>query len=83
MDDAVLQSVPIDRLLPETDFPARQVHAYLPAAVAPLEQRLMRLWGLSAVEVRHQLWANLKTIAIASGAIEMISDEFATRLLAV
>jgi hydroxyethylthiazole kinase-like sugar kinase family protein len=39
--------------------------------------------GLSAVEVSHQLWANLKTIAVASGAIDLVSDELADRLIAV
>jgi TatD DNase family protein len=83
MADAILQSVPVDRLLPETDFPARQVHARLPGAVASLERRLSRLWGRTVIEVRHQLWANLKAIAVASGAIEAVSDELADRLLAL
>jgi TatD DNase family protein len=83
MSDAILQAIPMDRLLPETDFPARQVRARLPGEVAPLEQRLSRLWDLSKVEVRHQLWVNLKAIAIASGALDVVSDELADRLLAV
>lgn len=83
MSDAILQAAPIDRLLPETDFPAGQVRARLPGAVTPLEQRLSRLWGLSVVEARHQLWANLKTIAITSGAIDAVSDELADKLLSV
>lgn len=83
MSDAILQAAPMERVLPETDFPARQVGARLPGAVAPLEQRLSRLWGLSTVEVRHQLWANLKAIAIASGTLDVVSDELADRLLAV
>lgn len=83
MSDTLLEAVPMDRLLPETDFPARQVRAHLPGSVTSLEQRLSRLWGLSAVEVRHQLWANLKTIAIVSGTIDVVSEELASRLLAV
>jgi TatD DNase family protein len=83
MSDAILQAIPVDRLLPETDFPARRARARLPGAVAPLEQRLSRLWGLTETEVRHQLWANLKAIAIASGALDIVSDELADRLLAV
>jgi TatD DNase family protein len=83
MNDASLEGVPIDRLLPETDFPARQVRAHFPGAVAPLEQRLARLWGITEVEVRQQLWRNLKSIAIASGAIDTLSDQLADRLLAV
>ena len=82
MSDAILQAVPIDGLLPETDFPARQVGAHIPGAIAPLEKRLCGIWGRSAVEVRQQLWTNLKTIAIASGAIDVVSEELADRLVA-
>jgi TatD DNase family protein len=83
MNDALVRAIPADRTLPETDFPARQTRAQLPGALAPLEQRLARLWELPEVEVRHQLWANLKAIAIASGALDAFSDELADRLLAV
>lgn len=83
MSDAILRTIPADRLLPETDFPARQAHARLPGAVAPLEQRLSRLWDLTETEVRHQLWTNLKAIAIASGALDIVSEGLADRLLAV
>ena len=83
MSDALIQAIPKDRLLPETDFPARQTRAKLPGAVSPLEHRLSRLWELPEPEVRHRLWANLKTIAITSGALDGFSDELADRLLAV
>ena len=82
MSDALIQAIPTDRLLPETDYPARQTRAKLPGAVSPLEQRLSRLWGLPEPEVRHRLWANLKAIAITSGALDGFSDELADRLLA-
>jgi TatD DNase family protein len=83
MSDAIIQAIPIDRLLPETDFPARQPRARLPGAVAPLEHRLSRLWLIPVAEVRHQLWANLKAIAMASGALDLVSDELADRLIAI
>lgn len=83
MSDDLIQAIPMDRLLPETDFPARQSRAKLPGAVSPLEQRLSRLWGLPLAEVRHRLWANLKAISIASGALDSFSDELADRLIAV
>jgi TatD DNase family protein len=83
MSDTILQAVPMSRMLPETDFPARQVQARLPGAIAPLEQRLSRLWELSVVAVRNQLWTNLKAIAVASGAIDRFSEELADRLLAI
>ena len=83
MSDALIQAIPTDRLLPETDYPARQTRAKLPGAAFPLEQRLSRLWGLPEPEVRHRLWANLKAIAMTSGALDSFSDELADSLLAV
>jgi TatD DNase family protein len=83
MSDALIQAIPTDRLLPETDYPARQTGAKLPAAVSLLEQRLSQLWGLPEPEVRHRLWANLKAVAITSGALDGFSDELADRLLSV
>ena len=80
MSDALIQAIPTDRLLPETDYPARQTRVKLPGAVSPLEHRLSRLWGFPEPEVRHRLWANLKTIAITNGALDGFSDELADRL---
>ena len=70
-------------MLPETDFPARQVRARLPGAIAGLEEKLAALWGISISDVRTQLWRNLKTIAVSSGAIETLPDDLADTLLAV
>lgn len=83
MSVSILRAMPMERVLPETDFPARQVPAKLPGAVTPLEQRLSELWDLTAIQVRHQLWRNLKTIAVSSGAIEAFSDELADKLIAL
>jgi len=83
MSDALIRAIPTDRLLPETDYPARQTGAKLPGAVSLLEQRLSHLWGLPEPEVRHRLWANLKAIAISSGALDGFADELADRLLSV
>ncbi|MDP2774800.1 MAG: TatD family hydrolase [Nocardioides sp.] len=83
MDDDLLRSLPMNRVLPETDFPAKQVRARVPGAIVPLEERLARLWARSTVDVRYQLWHNLKSITIESGAIERVSDEWADRLIAI
>lgn len=83
VNDTILQAVPFDRMLPETDFPARQVRAHVPGGVSPLEKRLSQIWKIPEVEVRHQLWSNLKAIAVASGAIDTVSDDLADTLLAV
>lgn len=83
MDDELLESLPMDRVLPETDFPAKQVRARVPGDVVPLEKRLAHMWATSAVHARHQLWHNLKSITIESGAIERVSNEWADRLIAI
>lgn len=83
MSDETLLAIPRDRLLPETDFPARRVRADRPGATLSLEQTLARLWDSSAAHVRWQLWTNLRTIAVESGAIDAISEELADRLLAL
>lgn len=83
MNDELLVAMPRHRVLPETDFPARQPRAKLPGETKPLEERLARIWHASDDEVRHQLWVNLKQLAIASGAIDTVSDSLADILLAV
>jgi TatD DNase family protein len=83
MSDALLIAIPRHRVLPETDFPARQVRAGLPGETRPLESRLARIWGLSENEVRHLVWVNLKQLAMASGAIDSVSDVLADALLIV
>jgi TatD DNase family protein len=83
MNEELLLAMPRDRVLPETDYPARQVHARLPGQTKSLETRLARIWHLPEDEIRHLLWANLKQLAIESGAIDSVSDSLADVLLAV
>lgn len=83
MDDEFLGTLPKDRVLPETDFPARQVRARAPGDVGALEKRLAKLWATPKTEVRYQLWHNLKSLTFHSGAIERVSDEWADRLIAL
>lgn len=83
MDDELLDTLPKDRILPETDFPARQIRGRAPGDVVTIEKRLARLWATPTSEVRYQLWHNLRSITIRSGAIERIPDEWADRLIAL
>lgn len=83
MGDALLTAMPRDRVLPETDFPARQVRARTPGETTALEKRLATLWRISDQETRHQLWTNLKRLAVASGAIDVVSESLADTLLTV
>lgn len=83
MDDELLDTLPKERVIPETDFPAKQVRARTPGDVVPLEKRLAGLWAMPSVDVRYQLWHNLKSITFQSGAIERVPDEWADRLIAL
>jgi len=83
MSDERLEAIPRDRMLTETDFPARQVRARVPGETKPIESRLARAWRVPEEDVRHQLWTNLKRLALDSGAIDAVSDSLADTLLAV
>lgn len=83
MGEELLAAIPHDRVLPETDFPARQVRARIPGETRSLEKRLASAWQVSDEESRYQLWANLKHLTITSGAIETVSDSLADTLLSV
>ena len=83
MSDALLTAMPRDRVLPETDFPARQVRARTPGETTALEKRLATLWRASTQETRHQLWTNLKRLAVVTGAIDVVSESLADTLLTV
>lgn len=82
MHDTLIQAIPQDRVLPETDYPARKVHAQRPGHVEPLEERLGGLWNESVPDVRHRLWCNLKRLVIDSGAIETLPEHIADTVLA-
>lgn len=82
MPDTVFEAIPRDRLLPETDFPARKVGAQRPGHVDALEDRLSSLWGQGIQDVRYRLWRNLKTIAVDSGAIETLPENIADIIIA-
>lgn len=83
MSDEALRGVPLDRVLPETDFPSakRRGGGSRPGDTRLLEQRLARLWQVDEVEVRARLYRNLRAIASASGAIERLGEELADQLM--
>jgi len=83
MSDETIMSLPLDRILPETDFPAKKARATKPGDTTALEARLATLWKVTS-EVAHQrLWRNLRQIAMKSGAIERFSECLADIVLSV
>lgn len=58
----VIDLLPCERVLTETDFPHSQRSdpaAKRPAAVATIENALMERWGTDRLELRRQLWRNV------------------------
>lgn len=79
----LVATLPRDRVLPETDFPAKRVGAAMPGDTHPLEVQLSAIWKEPAEMVRHTLWRNLRTISILSGAIDKVTESLADLLLSV
>lgn len=76
-----IQQFPRERVLCETDFPARKVRARKPADMAAIEQLLSEVWKTSPEEVRAATWWNLRTLSEQSGAIERLPESIADTLL--
>ena len=76
-----IRLLPRDRVLCETDFPARKVRARKPADIERAELLLSKAWGVSPDEVRATTWWNLRTLSEQTGAIERLPEAVADRLL--
>jgi len=83
MPAELVATLPRDRVLPETDFPAKRVTAAIPGDTHPLEAQLSTIWREPAETIRHTLWRNLRTVSIVSGAIDKVSESLADQLLSV
>jgi TatD DNase family protein len=84
MPDETIRLISADRVLPETDFPSsrRRTGASLPGDVIGLEERLCSLMDVDRFELRHRLYRNLRSVSVASGAIERLPERLAEHLLA-
>jgi TatD DNase family protein len=81
MADERIAALPRDRVLPETDFPAKAVKSARPGDIRALERRLAALWNVNPEEARRQCWMNLRTLTTRCGAIDRVSDHLADLLL--
>lgn len=82
MSDEALERIPNDRVLPETDFPATSRRgSKRPGDIAALERRLATLRGETIEQIRWRWYHNLRSLAVASGAIERLPESLADRLL--
>lgn len=81
MSLAAVAALPNDRVLPETDYPARQTRAKRPADVTAVEQSISEVWGVTPEETRTRLWRNLRALAIAARALDRLPDTLGDMLL--
>lgn len=81
MSEDQIRLLPPDRVLCETDFPARKVRARMPADTQPIEQLLSQIWDKKSEKVRAQTWWNLRTLSERSGAIERLPEPVSDALL--
>ena len=81
MSVETLAALPMDRILPETDFPTRKVAARRPGDTSDLEQRLAVAWKITPQAVRHRLWTNLRRVATRAEALDRLPSPLADLLL--
>jgi TatD DNase family protein len=83
MRRAVLEALPLERLLPETDFPvARKRTGTKPGDTTNLEEVIAAIHGLQVSETRRQLYRNLRRLSVETGAIDRMPSHIADLLLA-
>lgn len=84
MSDESILSIPIERMLPETDFPfIGKTKAKYPADLSVLEKRLSRLTELNPYALRQRWYMNLRQISIDSGALDHLPEELADILISI
>lgn len=83
MSEQQLRNIPLDRMLPETDFPAsrKKTGARVPGDVATLETTLSALTREPVPELRLRWFRNLRRLALQSGAIDRLPERVADLLL--
>lgn len=81
MTDERTTAIPRNRVLPETDFPAKAGKAARPGDTTRLEHRLAAVWNVRPEEARRQCWENLRTLTTRTGALDRVSDHLADLIL--
>ncbi|MFF6880922.1 TatD family hydrolase [Streptomyces sp. NPDC012474] len=79
MPDDVLAAFPLQRLLPETDFPAsrRATGATRPGVVTRLEQRLAELHATTPQMIRRRFWQNLRELTTRTEVLDRLPEPIA------
>lgn len=84
MTDHQIQAIPIDRMLPETDFPSSKTKtgADRPGAIEVLERRVGALFGLDASGVRTLWYRNLGAVARQASVEERLAPRLRSAIAA-
>ena len=83
MSPDLIRAMPPDRILTETDFPARRTRARRPGDTIGVEVLLAEVWQAPQDVVRHRVWVNCKELMISTGAIDRVSEDLADHILSV
>ncbi|WP_409141689.1 TatD family hydrolase [Cellulosimicrobium sp. RS] len=81
----VLATVPLDRLLPETDHPSGDRFGKpprVPGNVSRVEQEIAKLHGLSPTVARQHLWSNLKALTASVNVSRLLPERVAAVIAA-
>jgi TatD DNase family protein len=82
MKDEQIATLPIDRLLPETDFPAggRKRGASVPGDVLQIEKKIAALHHIPEAEIRSVLYENLRSLALQAGVSHLLPTNLRSHL---
>jgi TatD DNase family protein len=81
MKDEVLEAVPRDRLLTETDFPyTRRTGAIRPGSTDSIITKLATFWGTSTGEAQQEVWKNLLALVEVAGVRSRFPYELQAQL---
>ena len=83
MEPMVLSSIPLARVVTETDFPAGRTGARMPGDTDSIEGQLAAIHDLSPIEIRHRLWVNLRRLVIRAEALDRLAEPLVDRLLSL
>jgi TatD DNase family protein len=83
MPEETLRQIPLDRMLPETDFPftRRKGGGRLPGDTASVEQLLAGIAERTPLEIRRVFWTNLRRISVDTAVLDRLPHTIADLLL--
>lgn len=74
MSSEAIRSIPMDRMLPETDYPpgSRRGGGKWPGDTGPLERQVAGIAGVSTEMLRRTWYRNLRSVSMESGALDRL-----------